>query len=353
MIKKIEKKVKNTERLTLDDCLFLFNSDDIFSIGRLADFKAKQLHSGKVYYSRNRHVNPTNLCVNRCKFCSFSRSIGQDGGFDYTVSHIIDMLKTSGDYFRELHIVGGLHPHHPFEYYVQLLKQIKLTFPHVSIKAFTAVEIDYMSKLNGLGVTQTLETLKSAGLDMLPGGGAEIFSSSVRDALCPEKIPAEVWLHIHEAAHTLGIRSNATMLYGHIESFEDRVRHMTLLRDLQDKTGGFFAFIPLAYQPEGKIAGTATPSAIDDLKTIAISRLFLDNFSHIKAYWIMLGRKVTQTALLFGADDIDGTVIQEKIAHSAGAKSPERLTVSEIEFLIKKAGKIPVERTALYREVTQ
>ncbi|MBF0465807.1 MAG: aminofutalosine synthase MqnE [Nitrospirae bacterium] len=352
MISRIQEKVTTGVRLTPEDCLILFNSDDIFTIGQLADFKSKQIHFDKVYYSRNRHVNPTNLCVNRCKFCAFSRSAGETGGFEYTVADIIKMLQRTDEYFKELHIVGGLHPKWPFDYYVNLISQIKLNFPHVYIKAFTAVEIDYMSRLNGLGVEQTLKILKNSGLDMLPGGGAEIFSSSVRNALCPEKISASEWLHIHEKAHLLGIKSNATMLYGHIESFEDRVNHLSELRDLQDKTNGFFAFIPLSYQPNGRISGTRFPSAIDDLKTIAISRLFLDNFPHIKAYWIMLGEKLTQVALLFGANDIDGTVIQEKIAHSAGAVSAEKLSVSEIENLIKKAGKIPVERTALYEEVT-
>ncbi|MBF0520134.1 MAG: aminofutalosine synthase MqnE [Nitrospirae bacterium] len=351
MISRIQEKVTTGVRLTPEDCLMLFNSDDIFTIGQLADLKSKQIHSDKVYYSRNRHVNPTNLCVNRCKFCAFSRSAGEEGGFEHTVTDIINILRQTDEYFRELHIVGGLHPNWPFDYYVSLLSQIKQNFPHVYIKAFTAVEIDYMSRLNGLGVEQTLKILKNAGLDMLPGGGAEIFSSSVRNALCPEKISASEWLHIHGKAHLLGIKSNATMLYGHIESFEDRVSHLSELRDLQDKTNGFFAFIPLSYQPDSRISGTRFPSAIDDLKTIAISRLFLDNFPHIKAYWIMLGEKLTQVALLFGANDIDGTVIQEKIAHSAGAKSAEKLTVYDIENLIKKAGKIPVERTALYEEV--
>ncbi|QWR76409.1 aminofutalosine synthase MqnE [Candidatus Magnetomonas plexicatena] len=352
MISRIQEKVSAGVRLTQEECLFLFESDDIFTLGQLADFKSKQIHCDKVYYSRNHHVNPTNLCVNRCKFCSFSRSTGDEGGFEHTVSDIINMLKHSDDPFRELHIVGGLHPKWPFDYYVNLLSQIKLNFPHVYIKAFTAVEIDYMSKLSGLTIEQTLQILKNAGLDMLPGGGAEIFAGSVRNALCPEKISAEAWLHIHQIAHSLGIKSNATMLYGHIESFEDRVSHLTELRDLQDKTHGFFAFIPLSYQPNGRVSGTRFHSAIDDLKTIAISRLYLDNFPHIKAYWIMLGEKLTQVALLFGANDIDGTVIQEKIAHSAGAKSAEKLTVAEIENLIRKAGKIPVERTALYEEVT-
>ncbi|MBF0319695.1 MAG: aminofutalosine synthase MqnE [Nitrospirae bacterium] len=349
-------KVYAGERLDKDDALALFNSDDLFELGRAASFVAERLHGKRVCYTRNRHINPTNICVNRCRFCAFSRSHGQDGAYGLTVNEILDKLAGTSSHFNELHIVGGLHPDWPFSYYLELISKIKQHYPHVQIKAFTAVEIDHFTKLSGLGLSGTLSELKAHGLDMLPGGGAEIFSETVRARLCPEKIPAGRWLEIHEAAHNLGIRTNATMLYGHIETYEDRVGHLLMLRELQGRTGGFQAFIPLSYQP---VTGSAIdvnnypsgPSGIDDLKTIAVSRLVLDNFPHIKAYWIMLGEKICQLALYFGATDIDGTVIEEKIAHSAGASSSEMLTPDEMVHLIKKAQKEPVERNAVYEEV--
>jgi aminodeoxyfutalosine synthase len=347
-------KVYAGERIGKDDALALFHSDDLFGLGRAASFAAERLHGKKVYYTRNRHINPTNLCVNRCRFCAFSRSAGEDGAYEMTVDDVLAKLARTSSPFSELHIVGGLHPGWPFNYYVELISKIRANYPRVQIKAFTAVEIDHLTNLSGLGLHGTLNELKAHGLDMLPGGGAEIFSETVRARLCPEKIPAGRWLEIHEAAHTLGIKTNATMLYGHIETYEDRVDHLLMLRALQGRTGGFQAFIPLSYQP---VTGTGIditgsyPSGIDDLKTIAVSRLVLDNFPHIKAYWIMLGEKICQIALYFGATDIDGTVIEEKIAHSAGASSSEMLTAGEMVHLIKKAQKEPIERNALYEEV--
>ncbi|MBF0516137.1 MAG: aminofutalosine synthase MqnE [Nitrospirae bacterium] len=344
-------KIYAAERLDSDDALELFHSDDLFGIGRAASSAAETRHDKKVYYTRNRHINPTNLCVNRCKFCAFSRSVGQDGAYAMTIDEILHTLAASASPFNELHIVGGLHPDWPFSYYLELISKIKLHHPHVQIKAFTAVEIDHFTKLSGLGLQGTLSKLKAHGLDMLPGGGAEIFNEGVRARLCPEKIHASRWLEIHEAAHNLGIKSNATMLYGHIETYEDRVEHLMALRQLQDSTGGFQAFIPLSYQPVDAVETTRYPSGIDDLKTIAISRLVLDNFPHIKAYWIMLGQKICQIALFFGATDIDGTVIEEKIAHSAGASSAPALTTAEMIHLITRAHKEAVQRNATYEEV--
>ncbi|NOY65384.1 MAG: aminofutalosine synthase MqnE, partial [Nitrospirae bacterium] len=347
MIRNILDKAISGERLSKEDALELFNSDEIHSIGRVADLISKKYNSNRVYFVVNRHINPTNICVNRCRFCAFSRSKGDDGAFELTIDEIIERIQKA-EGLKEVHIVGGLHPEWPFSYYLDMLRKIKERFPDLHIKAFTAVEIDYFARLSGLGLTETLQILKEHGLDAMPGGGAEIFNKPVRDRLCPEKISGERWLEIHRVAHELGIKTNATMLYGHIESYEDRVDHLLRLRELQDQTGGFQAFIPLSYHPENTDIGGRFPSGIDDLKTIAVSRLVLDNFQHIKAYWIMLGEKLSQIALLFGADDIDGTVIEEHITHAAGGKTASSMDKTEIIDIIKRAGKIPVERDALY-----
>lgn len=352
MLEIIEKKVLSNQRLTKIESLELFKTDDIFTVGRLANLMAERINGRRVFYILNRHINPTNICINRCKFCAYSRSKGQKGAYELTIEEIIRKLDAtvskSGKPLSEVHIVGGLHPDWHLEYYLEMLSTIKQNFPTIAIKAFTAVEVDYMSKISNLSLDKTLLELKRNGLDIMPGGGAEIFSADVRQKLCPEKISGERWLEIMESAHMLGIKTNASMLYGHIESFEDRVDHLFRLRDLQDRTGGFQAFIPLAYHPKNTEIGGNYSSGLDDLRTIAASRLILDNFDHIKAYWIMLGEKISQVALLFGADDIDGTVIEEKITHSAGATSTECMEIDELVYLIKKANKIPVERDAFY-----
>ncbi|MBF0564437.1 MAG: aminofutalosine synthase MqnE [Nitrospirae bacterium] len=351
MLEEVIEKINSGRRLDRDDALALFQSDDIFTLGEVAAQKARDRYGDRVFYTRNRHVNPTNVCVNRCRFCAFSRSKGQDDAYTMSVEEVIHKLVSVKSSFTEVHIVGGLHPDLPFSFYLDLLSAIKSAFPGVHIKAFTAVEIDYFSKISGLGIEDTLVALKKSGLDALPGGGAEIFSPSVRQILCPDKISASRWLAIHGIAHSTGLKTNATMLYGHVESYEDRVDHLFMLREQQAATGGFQAFIPLAFQPLNSDIKGKFPSGIDDLKTIAISRLVLDNFPHIKAYWIMLGEKITQASLFFGADDVDGTVVEEKIAHSAGADSKEMLTVEEMEHLIRKAGKTPVERDCFYAEI--
>jgi aminodeoxyfutalosine synthase len=371
-LKKIEKKLLARKRLAPDDALSLFQSDDIFTIGRLANIAAERKNGKHAYFIQNHHINPTNICINRCKFCAFSRSKGEKGAYELSIREIIKKLKGQGarrgqvlnltPHASEVHIVGGLHPDWPFEYYLELLKKIKKNFPNIHIKAFTAVEIDYFSKISGLSPGETLLQLKNAGLGSMPGGGAEIFNAHVRSRICPEKISGKKWLDIMEKAHGIGIKTNATMLYGHLESYEQRVEHMLKLRDLQDRTGGFQAFIPLAFHPMNtELAGsgfkpdptrpTRGTSGIDDLKTIAIGRLFLDNFPHIKAYWIMLGEKIAQLALMFGADDLDGTIIEEKITHSAGALSGNAMTRAQLIHLIEKAGKIPVERDSFYRNI--
>jgi len=357
MLEHINKKVLSNERLNSYEALELFRADDIFTIGRLGNLSAESISGKNVFFIVNRHINPTNICINRCKFCAFSRSKGQEGAYELTIDEIIRKLHAADSEdkspLREVHIVGGLHPDWSLDYYLEMLSAIKKNFPLVAIKAFTAVEIDYMSRKSRLDISATLLALKKSGLDIMPGGGAEIFAKKIRERLCPEKITGERWLEIMETAHTVGIKTNASMLYGHIESIEDRIDHLLKLRDLQDRTGGFQAFIPLAYHPKNTEIGGFYSSGIDDLKTIAISRLILDNFAHIKAYWVMLGEKISQIALLFGADDIDGTIIEEKITHSAGATSSEGMRKDELVHLIKKAGKTPIERDAFYNVISR
>ncbi len=375
-LKKIEKKIYSEERLSPEAALELFKSDDIFTIGRLASLVAHRKNRNNVYFVQNHHINPTNICVNRCRFCAFSRSKGEKGAYELSIKEIIGKIRNSSppatagpprrkirNPFTEVHIVGGLHPDWPIDFYLEILKEIKKSFPHIHIKAFTVVEIDYFAKISGWSLTDTLKALKNAGLDSIPGGGAEIFDKRVRGKICAEKIDGKRWLKIMEEAHKLGIKSNATMLYGHIETHKNRVDHMLKLRNLQDRTGGFQAFIPLAFHPKNtRINRSSSPrfaergwgytSGIDDIKTIAVSRLFLDNFSHIKAYWVMLGEKIAQLALMFGADDLDGTIIEEKITRSAGALSRSAMSKAELVNLIKAAGKVPVERDSFYQPVT-
>ena len=353
MLSKIRYKILSGKRLTEADALKLFETDDIFLLGSLASKIAEEKNGNKAYFVRNRHINPTNICVNRCRFCAFSRSKGQDGAYELTIEKILKKLRITHNASRvtEIHIVGGLHPDRPFAYYLELVSAIKKNFPKVHIKAFTAVEIDYFSKISGIGLEETLKALKSCGLGSMPGGGAEIFAPEIRNRLCPEKISGDRWLEVMEKAHSVGLRTNATMLYGHIESYTDRIDHLKRLRKLQDRTGGFQAFIPLAYHPKNTEMEGSYTSGLDDLKAIAVSRLYLDNFQHIKAYWVMLGEKISQLALKFGADDIDGTVIEEKITHSAGCLTGEHLTAEQLSELIRKAGKIPVERDSFYRKV--
>lgn len=364
---KIGKKILSGKRITHDDAVSLFNSDDIYTLGRLANHVAVSKNGNSAYFIRNHHINPTNICVNRCKFCAFSRSKGDKGAYELGIPEIIRKLRADSSGagnrkaikipstmspFSEVHIVGGLHPDRSLDYYIELIRKIKKAFPGLHIKAFTAVEIDYFSKISGLSLRDVLLALKEAGLETMPGGGAEIFNIRIRNSVCPEKISGKKWLKIMETAHGLGIKTNATMLYGHIENYVHRVEHMQKIRDLQDKTGGFQAFIPLAFHPlNTKIDGAKYTSGIDDLKTVAVSRLFLDNVPHIKAYWIMLGEKIAQLALMFGADDLDGTIIEEKITRSAGALSGSALTKSDLINLIEKAGKVPVERDSFYRPV--
>ena len=348
----IAAKVRANQRISTDEALFLFASNDLLAIGELAALANERKNGKSVFFNVNRHINPTNICVNRCAFCAFSRTAGEEGAYTLALDEICRRAKEAeAEGATEVHMVGGLHPDLPFEFYTGMLTAVHQAAPRLHIKAFTAVEIEYFSRISGFSIEQVLEMLMSAGLGSMPGGGAEILVEDVRQKICPEKISGSRWLEIIRLAHLAGLKTNATMLYGHLESASDRVAHMELLRNLQDETNGFQTFIPLAFQPENsdlKLDIKAT-SGLDDLKTLAIARIFLDNFDHIKAYWIMLGEKIAQVALSFGVNDLDGTVVEEKIGHDAGAQSPQSLTKEDIIRLIHKAGKIPVERDTLYR----
>lgn len=347
-------KVLSGERLTFEDGVKLFESNDLLTIGFLANYVNEKKNGKYAYFVINRQINPTNVCVLDCKFCAFAdMDKNSPKAYEMSYEQILEKAKYAVENgATEVHIVGGLHPDWSFERYLNIVSIIKKNFPTLHIKAFTAVEIDYFSKLSGLSYEEVLIKLKEAGLGSLPGGGAEIFSPKVRKIIAPKKIGYIKYLEIHKIAHKLGLHSTTTMLYGHVETYEDRVDHMEKIRELQDETNGFTCFIPLAYQPENNdLEINDYTTGIDDLKTIAVARLFLDNIPHIKAYWVMIGEKTAQVALNFGADDMDGTVMEEKIAHFAGAKSPTQQQKERLIKLIKKAGKIPVERDTLYNHV--
>ncbi len=350
---RVREKVQAGARIDEGDALALLTSDDLLGVGELADRVNRRRNGDRVFYNVNRHINPTNLCVNRCRFCAFSRSPGDRGAYTLDPAQILARAEEAAAAgATEVHIVGGLHPELPFAWYRDLVAAIRERCPSLHIKGFTAVEIDHFARMGGDTPERVLTELKEAGLGSLPGGGAELLPEPVRSRICPEKIPGSRWLEIMETAHGLGLRSNATMLYGHVETAADRVEHMRLLRELQDRTGGFQAFIPLAFQPRNSdLARGAPTTGFDDLRTLAAARVYLDNFRHIKAYWVMLGEKIAQVSLHFGVNDLDGTVVEEKIAHDAGATTREALTRDELVGLIREAGKVPVERDTLYRPV--
>ncbi|MEI6704870.1 MAG: aminofutalosine synthase MqnE [Deltaproteobacteria bacterium] len=350
----ISLKVRADERISSEEALFLFSSNDLLAIGELAALANERKNGRNVFFNVNRHINPTNICINRCAFCAFSRTAGEDGAYTLALDEICRRAQeTEHEGATEVHIVGGLHPDLAFEYYEETLRSIRIAAPGLHIKAFTAVEIEYFSRISSLSIERVLQRLISAGLGSMPGGGAEILVEEIRQKICPEKISGSRWLEIIRLAHRAGLKTNATMLYGHVESQADRVEHLGMLRTLQDETGGFQAFIPLLFQPENselKLDIKST-SGLDDLKTLAISRIFLDNFHHVKAYWVMLGEKIAQVSLAFGVNDLDGTVVEEKIGHDAGADSPQALTRDDIIRLIRRADKIPVERDTLYNPI--
>ncbi|MDD2901716.1 MAG: aminofutalosine synthase MqnE [Syntrophales bacterium] len=351
----IYEKVKEKQRLSAADGLTLFQSSDLLGVGYLANIVRERLHDRRAFYIYNQHINYSNVCVNGCKFCAFGREAGQEGAYEMTLQEICAKVEARlHEPITEIHIVGGCHPTLPFSFYVEMLRSIKALRPEVHLQAFTAVEVAHLAEINGSSVADTLQTLRDAGLGSLPGGGAEVFSTRVRQALCPQKLGPDGWLSVAQTAHRLGLNTNATMLYGHMESLEERVDHMLQLRKAQDETGGFLSFIPLAFHPQNTaLDHLQGPSAFDDLKTLAVSRLLLDNFPHIKAFWIMLGPKMAQLSLCFGVDDVDGTVMEERITHMAGAQTPQGLTRSQLEALIREAGCVPVERDTLYRQVTE
>jgi aminodeoxyfutalosine synthase len=315
----------------------------------------REKKNGEVaYYVVNIHINYSNVCKNKCRFCAYSReSLNESGAFEMNMDEVLEHAKqTRLSGATEIHIVGGAHPNWPFTRYLEMIGKLHNAYPHVHLQAFTAVEIAHIAEMAKLSVHDTLLELKKAGLGSLPGGGAEIFSPRVRSLVCPEKLPGEQWLDVMREAHRLGLRSNATMLYGHLETADERVEHMLKLRELQDETGGFMSFIPLAFHPTNtQLSEIPSTTGFTDLKTLAIGRLMLDNFDHIKAFWIMLGIKLAQVSLWFGVDDIDGTVVEERITHSAGAETPQALTVQELRRLIVEAGRMPVERDTLYNFV--
>jgi aminodeoxyfutalosine synthase len=349
----IASKVARGGRLSREEGLRLFRAPYLAAVGALANMVRERLHGDRTYYIVNRHINYTNVCVNRCRFCAFSRSPGEDGAYLLSIEDCVRKAESfRGGKVSEFHIVGGCHPDLGMDYYTGLLSALRERFPEVHLQAFTAVEIAHMARIAGLTVRHCLERLREAGLGSLPGGGAEVFSPRVRAELCPQKLPAEEWLEVMRAAHSLGLRSNCTMLYGHIERPSEAVDHLIRLRELQDETGGFLAFVPLAFHPaHTALEGRAGPSAYDHLRMAAVSRLLLDNVPHIKVFWIMVGLKVAQIALSFGADDVDGTVVEERITHAAGAETPEALTMEQIRGLIRGAGREPIARDTLYREV--
>jgi aminodeoxyfutalosine synthase len=349
----IAKKVLAGERLTAEDGVALYRSPDLLAVGWLANYVREKRHGNVTYYNINRHINPTNVCAAHCRLCAFGRSPDAPGAYTYALEEIWQRAAEGvAGGATEFHIVGGLHPDLPFDYYLDMIRGLKQRFPQAHLKAFTMVEIGYFSRITKLSNRDVLIRLKEAGLDSLPGGGAEIFNPRARKVICDHKTNGRMWLEIARTAHQLGLRSNATMLYGHIETFEERVEHLLLLRELQDETHGFVAFIPLEFHPENTaLEHLPKPTGFDDLKSIAVARLLLDNFEHIKAYWIMLTPRIAQIALKFGANDMDGTVIEEKIYHDAGATTPQGLTRSDLERLIREAGCTPVERDTLYRPV--
>lgn len=349
-LKSINDKLERGERLSEKDAIDLYATGDVMTLGQMAARVNRAKNGDRVYFNVNRHINPTNICVNRCKFCAFSRDGGQPGAYEMSIGDMMgEAAKAHAEGCRELHIVGGLHPTLSLGWYEEALRSIKRDFPEIHLKGFTAVEIDHFAKMSGLGAEGVLKRLMDAGLGSLPGGGAEILAEETRKRICPEKITGARWLSIHETAHGLGLKTNATMLYGHVESLADRVRHMALLRELQDRTGGFQVFIPLAFQPSNsELARGRRTTGLDDLKTLAVGRLFLDNFRHVKAYWVMLGEKIAQVSLYFGVDDLDGTVVTEKIAHDAGADSNKGMSRADLIRLIRETGKTPVERDSLY-----
>ena len=351
----IAAKVLVGERLDFADGLVLYETSDVLAVGWLANHVRERMHGDVTYFNVNRHINPTNVCVANCRLCAFGRKKGDAAGYTMALEEAWAAAASGySEAVTEFHIVGGLHPDLKLEYFLDLVRGLKQRFPKVHVKAFTMVEVAFFARRAKLTIEETLLKMREAGVDSMPGGGAEIFAERVRSIICDHKIDGNEWLETARLAHKLGFRSNATMLYGHIENNEDRVDHLLKLRAVQDETGGFQTFIPLAFHPEHTaLDHLPATSGLTDIRQIAVSRLLLDNFGHIKAYWQMLTPKIAQIALRFGADDLDGTVIEEKIYHDAGATTPQGMTRKELCRLITESGRIPVERDTLYKAVTR
>jgi aminodeoxyfutalosine synthase len=354
-LRPIAEKVAAGIRLSERDGVTLFETPDLLGVGYLANAANEARHGSRVYFAANQHINPTNVCILRktCVFCSYARLPKESGAYRYTMDQVYGEA-AANPYVREFHIVGGLDMGAGLEYYAEMFRGLKARHPNVHIKALTAVEIAHIARIEKMSNHDVLVALREAGLDTLPGGGAEVFGKGVRATIAEKKLAAEDWIEVHRVAHGLGIRSNATMLYGHVESTEDRIEHLTMLRDLQDETGGFLTYIPLAYHPDNNELGitlgrqgTAT-TGFDDLRNVAVGRLYLDNFEHIKTHWIMVTPFLSQIALSWGVNDIEGTVVREKIYHEAGAHTAQGLPLDDLLALIRGAGRVPVERDSLY-----
>ncbi len=347
----ILEKVRTGKRLSLEDGKQLYEHPNILDVGYLANIVRQRLNSDKAYFIYNQHINYSNICINQCKFCAFGRKREDALAYEMSIDEIRQKMRERLDEpISEVHVVGGVHPDLPFSYYLDMLRAIHEERPGVHVQAFTCVEIHHLAQVAGKSVDTALQLLMDAGLGSMPGGGAEVFSPRIRQLTCAEKISGDQWLQVARTAHGLGLKTNATMLYGHIEKMEERLEHLDALRRLQDETGGFLAFIPLAFHPKNNELGSgrSNTTGIDDLKNIAVSRLMLDNFPHIKAYWVMIGPKMAQVALAFGADDMDGTVSEERITHMAGAETEQALGHQTLIRLIREAGRQAVQRDTLY-----
>ncbi|MFN2635873.1 MAG: aminofutalosine synthase MqnE [Gemmatimonadaceae bacterium] len=354
----VGEKVASHGRLSAEDAHLLFTSPDLLGVGMLADYANRRTHGDIVTFAANQHINPTNVCYLRktCVFCSFARLPKEEGAYHYSLDEVFTEAEAAANGLtKEFHIVGGLDMKAGLAYYSEMFRGLKSRHPQVHIKALTAVEIAHIARIEKMSIEDVLIALREAGLDTLPGGGAEVFGRGVRMEIADKKLAGEDWIDVHRTAHRLGIRSNCTMLYGHVETIEDRIEHLTMLRDLQDESGGFLAYIPLAYHPDNNQLGielgrqgTAT-TGFDDLRNLAVGRLFLDNFEHIKTHWIMVTPFLSQTSLAFGVNDLEGTVVREKIYHEAGAHTAQGLGLDEILELIRAAGRIPAERDSFYK----
>jgi aminodeoxyfutalosine synthase len=352
-LKPILERVEAGERLSFEDAAAMFRSHDILSLGYMANVVRERLHGDVTYFNVNRHINPTDVCVASCRLCAFGKKAKDPNSYTMSLEQVWEIAgKGYAEAVTEFHIVGGLHPELTLDWYCEMIAGLKERYPGVHLKAFTMVEIAYLANRAKISIRETLERLKAAGIDSMPGGGAEVFSERVRRIICDHKIDGDEWLETARIAHQIGLKSNCTMLYGHLETAEDRADHLVRLRALQDETDGFVTFIPLAFHPDNTaLSHLPKTSGFDDLKQIAISRLVLDNIPHIKAYWIMMTPSVAQIAQRFGANDIDGTVVEEKIYHDAGATTAQHLRRQDLLRLIREAGREPVERDTAYRPV--